>query len=498
MNYRVFEIIGIITLLLGIGLFCHLAYFFYKKPDSTLDDIKKKKYFYFGGLLSYLVGWILLVVQFYLNPENIEYISNDLSTSVDGLHYFMLYFGVIIFAIFSYLFAGLFFSFYFLKKALGDKTRKVGIFTFVTLGISIITLFIFFEGGAPFLRYPLANRIYFGSYGIRLVTAYTGKSWSPIPSDGWGFTITFYALFILSGALSVLWICDHQLFKKYGQHGLISTCFLIAFPCGIIGARAWYVVGNWEREFVNDDWTQIFMISDGGLTIIGGAVFGIIAGVLYMALIKYKAHRDPYTKMNYLEMIDFIVPTILLAQAVGRWGNFMNNEVHGNAVDISSWEWLPLWIKNNMRYSSAHKGSVLDASQIYLPLFLIESMLNLLGYFVIEFGARVGLKRLVKYDENNKLKGYSYLPYFISCDGQGCGLYLIWYGTVRYFLEPLRDTNFNMGVDNNWSEINSLIMIGEGVLLMGLICGWNVFAKKKHIFYDISNRIDNKDKKENA
>ena len=144
--------------------------------------------------------------------------------------------------------------------------------------------------------------------------------------------------------------------------------------------------------------------------------------------------------------MDIIVPTILIAQAVGRWGNFFNCEVHGNLDLISHWNWLPRFIVENSRYSSAH-GNFAPDGYLYVPLFFIESMTNMLGYFVI---AHVFGKALRRYTELGDLAfGY-----------------IVWYGLTRVIMEPLRDTSFNMGENGFWSWIWSLVFVMGGALLI--------------------------------
>ena len=109
-------------------------------------------------------------------------------------------------------------------------------------------------------------------------------------------------------------------------------------------------------------------IWDGGLTILGGAFGGILAGVLFMLLAR------KWVDIRFA--MDTIVPTILLGQAIGRWGNFFNSEVYGQTVALNSgWNWLPGVISGQMGWDCAE-------GMIHVPLFLIESMLNIAGYFL--------------------------------------------------------------------------------------------------------------------
>ena len=261
--------------------------------------------------------------------------------------------------------------------------------------------------------------------------------------------IAFYAICILFGAVFVYLLCDHFHYKKYGKHGMLDSTFLIAFPAGILGARFAYVIGNWNGDghtaavntfayrVAHGEWWSIFAIWEGGLTILGGAIVGIVVGVLWYM------HKNKGKSIWWA--VDVIVPTILIAQALGRWGNFFNCEVHGGQVPIEYWRWLPNFIVNNSKYSSSH-GFAADG-MIYAPLFIIEAMTNVLGYFVL---AHLFGKKLNK----------------ITCPGDLAFGYLIWYGFTRALMEPIRDSAFNMGQDGYWSWFWSVIFIAGGSLLI--------------------------------
>ena len=220
----------------------------------------------------------------------------------------------------------------------------------------------------------------------------------------------------------------------------MDTIFLIAFPAGILCARIWYVVGNWNgdgqggpnfgQEIANGNWWKIFAIWEGGLTILGGAVGGILVGSLVFIF------RRKYSDLRFA--FDAVVPNILIAQAIGRFGNFFNHEVYGQASDMASWPLVPTWIKYNM--ATAWSNGVPASTQMYAPMFIIEAVLNILGFIVIVYL----IPKIWR-------KGRAL--------GDNLGFYLIWYGVVRIIMEPMRDPNFNMGADGMWSIWNSMIYI---------------------------------------
>lgn len=292
------------------------------------------------------------------------------------------------------------------------------------LGLLIITNSI-----ADYITYPLVNGISF-------------KQGFTVPG-GVKPSIAWYALCILGGAILVYFICDHRFYVEYGKHGILESTFLIAFPAGIIGARIGYVIGNWNRtaeglsfaqRVANGEWWSPLAIWEGGLTIITGALVGIVVGVLWFIW------RNK--KYSIWLAVDIIVPTILIAQAVGRWGNFFNAEVHGFEVAASSWRWfLPKMVLNNMAFSE--KLGPAATGNIYLPLFYIEFLSNLAGYFFIRFALGKGLRKYLQL-------------------GDLAFSYIVWYGLTRVIMEPLRSHAYNMGTDNFYSWIWAMVFVVAG------------------------------------
>lgn len=287
--------------------------------------------------------------------------------------------------------------------------KKRSIWVVVASGLlTLMTLFIMLDGLVylDIITFPLMSKIYIDRAADR--------------------GIAFYALFILAGALLSLALSDHEMYKKYKRHGLLENVFYIAFPAGIIGARIWFVIGDWYR-FAADP-IKIFYIWEGGLAIMGGALLGIIVGVLYIKL-KRK-------ELDVVFLADMIIPTILLAQAVGRWGNFFNQEVYGARLDnMNSFFFLPEFVKQNMFISGSYR----------VPLFFIEFLTNIAGFLAIRYGIGEALK---KYKQ----------PLDMSFS------YAIWYGLTRVILEPLRDPSFNMGTGGEWSFIWGYVFAAVGVV----------------------------------
>ena len=366
--------------------------------------------------------------------------------NLDVGEYFKIVFGSMIFS--SNLAIGYTsFRLHYYQKQLDKKIDRIlYICWIISMPIAVFSLFLLIEGYSAHWGYPLYNGI---SFTQGLVNPSTGK-----PNIAW------YALCIVSGAVLVYFMCDHFAYKKWGKHGLLESTFFVAFPSGIIGARIFYVIGNWNLEFANQPFWKVFAIWEGGLTILGGAVVGIIAGALWFKHVN--------KNLSVGEAANFIVPTILVAQAIGRWGNFFNCEVHGIEQSVEYWMWLPNFIRSNASYSSTQGFA--SEGNIFVPLFLIEGIVNLIGFIILEVGGNRLFHRHVR-------------PLDL------CFAYISWYGATRTFMEPLRDTSFNMGSNGGWSWYWSIIFIAAGIL--GIVINHlfrSIYYQKKGLLAPIEDK----------
>ena len=333
-------------------------------------------------------------------------------------------------------------------KKLDDGTlKKVKIVLFSSIPAILLSFLLWEEGASPAWKYPLPSGFAINGSGIQWMYPGTGAT---------GFRLAWYGVFILIGFLVSYFISDHRFYKEFGKHGILETCLVVVFIFGILGARIWYVVGNWNGDqtsttsfaerVAKGDWLSIFAVWEGGLTVLGGVIAGIVSGAIYMFLFR------KYVPITFA--LDVVVPAILVAQAIGRWGNFFNHEVYGAEVAIADgWWWLPTFIQKEMGYTLAE-------GNIYVPLFLIEGLINLAGYFLIAYGVRAVWRKY-------------------RAPGVLAGFYLIWYGAVRMILEGFRDTTYNMGTDGSWSFWNAMVYIILGVALIGLLTVYEYVIRPK-------------------
>ena len=414
---------------LAIGL-----YFTISLVRTPMIEVNYKKHFMKVGIT------LAAAVVFFIAASLFVYLILQVTPSI--VYVVQLILGGLLFSG-GLLIAINFFILHYYGRNLPEKLDK-WLFRIQIIGftVAVFAFFIWTNGLAPYLSYPLPN-------GINFLHGLVAPGAKDADNNPIGPNIAFYAICILSGAILVYFLCDHYMYKEYGEHGILESTFFVAFPAGIIGGRIGYVVGNWH-EFSGGNFLDVFAIWKGGLTILAGAPAGIIVGVIW------------YLWRNRGKSIwvifDIALPAILIAQAIGRWGNFFNCEVHGDAVALENWKWLPEIIWRNSQFDQS--GSFAGVDQLYLPLFFIEAVINLLGYFVL---AHVFGKALRKYVEFGDV---------------GFG-YIIWYGATRVILEPLRAGAYQMGPNGYWSWVWSMVFVAVGTLLIVINHFVRTYQRKK-------------------
>ncbi|HDI0954273.1 TPA: prolipoprotein diacylglyceryl transferase [Staphylococcus aureus] len=228
-------------------------------------------------------------------------------------------------------------------------------------------------------------------------------------------SVRWYGIIIAVGILLGYFVAQRALVKA-GLHKdtLVDIIFYSAL-FGFIAARIYFVIFQWPYYAENPG--EIIKIWHGGIAIHGGLIGGFIAGVI---VCKVK-------NLNPFQIGDIVAPSIILAQGIGRWGNFMNHEAHGGPVSRAFLEQLhlPNFIIENMCING----------QYYHPTFLYESIWDVAGFIIL-----VNIRKHLKLGET----------FF---------LYLTWYSFGRFFIEGLRTDSLMLTSNIRVAQLVSILLI---------------------------------------
>lgn len=257
-----------------------------------------------------------------------------------------------------------------------------------------------------------------------------------------GLEIRFYGILMASAFIVGLFIVMYFCKKKGYSSNLPYDLILIVFPSAIVGARLNYVLFTPE---LNWTFAKVFKIWEGGLMIYGGILFAVIAIAIY-CLIK---------KINFVSILDLIAPVLILGQAIGRWGNFFNQEAYGSLITNPSFQWFPFGVYiENAHFTDAARSQLVEAygsstmsGAWFNATFFYESLWCLIGFVLLYF----------IFTKSNK-KG------FVTAT------YLTFYGFERFFVEQLRTDSLYLGSMRVSVLISAIIFLfGAGYLTYLLI-----------------------------
>ena len=201
--------------------------------------------------------------------------------------------------------------------------------------------------------------------------------------------IPWYGVLIAAGVLLAVLLCGREE-KRLGlpQDTVIDMAFW-AIPLGIVGARTYYVIFNWQ--LFADDPLAVLRIWEGGIAIYGAVIGGLIGVVIFARM----------RKLNPFTLTDMIVPGLSLAQGVGRWGNYFNMEAYGREITNPAWQFFPIGVQiPTMTGYAWHMAaffyeSCWDALVFVLLWFVLRKRSNQTGTLTLWYLLLYGLGRFV-------------------------------------------------------------------------------------------------------
>lgn len=261
---------------------------------------------------------------------------------------------------------------------------------------------------------------------------------SLVVSDSWA-GVSWYGVIIGTGFMLAIAIFVGLAHTRNIKEDLVFDLIIFIFPLSIVGARLYYVLFSLDKF----DWTfiEILQVWNGGLAIYGGIIGGVI-GLVICCLIK---------KQNILKVMDLAAPGLILGQAIGRWGNFINQEAYGSKVVNDALKWFPYAVY------------IEDKGSWFMATFFYESVLSFIVFFVLLYVVR-----------KFKTPGITVPCYFVL------------YGLERVIIEGFRTDSLYVASTNiRVSQLLSGILIIAGVI-------WLTVLYLKHRVNNTSNEKNNK------
>ncbi|MFC3041314.1 prolipoprotein diacylglyceryl transferase [Virgibacillus xinjiangensis] len=258
-------------------------------------------------------------------------------------------------------------------------------------------------------------------------------------------TIYWYGVIIATGAFLGIYLASKESDRLGLEKDILIDFIFFAIPIAIISARIYYVIFEWEN-YAGGPWWGVFAIWEGGIAIHGAIIGGVLTAVVFTRK----------RNISFWQLADIIAPSLILGQAIGRWGNFMNQEAHGGPVSDAAYndylQYLPDFILNQMTIGGT----------LYHPTFLYESLWNILVFIL-----------LILMRKYNPIRGEIFLTYAIS------------YSVGRFFVEGLRTDSLYFGDIRQAQLISILTIVVAAALIIyrrmqgGQVRYEDVTARKK-------------------
>jgi prolipoprotein diacylglyceryl transferase len=184
-------------------------------------------------------------------------------------------------------------------------------------------------------------------------------------------TLRAYGIMIALGVIAAVWLAGKRLAERGRNPDHVSGMAMWAVPAGLVGARLYHVITDWRR--FEGRWLDAFKIWEGGLGILGGVALGTLGGYWYV-----RANGLPVRGM-----LDVVAPALALGQAIGRWGNWFNQELFGKPTGLP-------W---GLEIAPEHRPFEYSAEPTFHPTFLYESLWNLAAVAILVAVGRSGRLR---------------------------------------------------------------------------------------------------------
>jgi len=250
---------------------------------------------------------------------------------------------------------------------------------------------------------------------------------SPVLFEAGPFALRYYGLCIALGIVAATWLTGRELDRKGYDSALALDALFFVVPLGFIGARVYHIATDYGL-YARDPIPGVFEVWNGGL-----GIYGAVAGG-FLGLILFGWYRG----VSPLVLADAAAPGVILAQAIGRWGNYFNQELFGRPSDLP-------WA---IRIAPESRPTQFADAETFHPTFLYESIWDLLICLVLLWIARRFANRLR--------------------DGDLVMLYVSLYSVGRFFVETLRvDPAFLIGGSTRGNLfVSSLLALGFAMILL--------------------------------
>ncbi len=253
---------------------------------------------------------------------------------------------------------------------------------------------------------------------------------NPVAFEVFGLEVRWYGICIMLGMVAAFAYAIYRCKRENFKSDDVLDMGLYMVIIGVIGARLYYVIMEFKSYLRDNFWDTIgamINIRQGGLAIYGGIIAGGLTLYVYCRI----------KKKNWLSALDMVAPGVMIAQAMGRWGNFFNGEAHGGIVSANS----PLYfLRMGLYPNDLHTP---EMAYVH-PTFLYESLWNILGFVLIN----AFLYRRKKFN------------------GQIFFTYIAWYGFGRMFIEGLRTDSLTIGPLRISQVVGALcFVIGTGLII---------------------------------